>query len=590
VSDGELWTAAFVDGGALGAPRRLSDDAAPGVTNGLADYVAAEELARDRGHWWNATGDAIAYAHVDERHIPTFHLQHLTGDRPQLEEHRYPFAGGPNAHVTLRVARTADGAADAIDLGMGDDDYLARAIPEPGGTWLVAVLPRRQTSLRWLRVAVDGSAVELWTESAEPWLNLDTDTRVLADGRILRSTEATGFRHLELRAPDGTPERVLTAGDWMVTSVAGIDETAGTILFHATVDGVLERHLYTVPLDAPRPVRAPERRTTERGWHDAVAARNGSWADRWSNLETPPSVVIHPAGGAAPRPIHAPASVPAHLVPPQLTTVLAADGTTQLHAALYRPSTARADPPPLVVWVYGGPHSQKVADTWELTAQPWRQLMTGLGTAVLVVDNRGTANRGVAFEAALARALGEVEVADQLAAVEQLAERGLVDPGRVAITGGSYGGYMVVRCMLRHPERFRCGVAWAPVVDWEGYDTAYTERYLGTPADNPSGYSSSSLRPDIGRMAGSLLVQHGMVDENVHFRHTARLLDAMATAGVTCDLQIFPGERHSGRNPVALAARDRRAIAHLASGLDLELPDGWDRDPEAEVRPPRTAG
>ena len=202
--------------------------------------------------------------------------------------------------------------------------------------------------------------------------------------------------------------------------------------------------------------------------------------------------------------------------------------------------------------------------------------MTRLGAAVLVVDNRGTANRGLRFEAALDRALGEVELADQLAALDELAARGLLDATRAAITGGSYGGYMTIRAMLRHPDRFPTGVAWAPVVDWEGYDTAYTERYLGLPAENAAGYASSSLRPDVGRLAGALLVQHGLIDENVHFHHTARLLDALTREGAACDLQLFPGERHSGRDPVALAARDRRAISHLATGLGLALPEEWE--------------
>ncbi len=573
VAGGDLWAARLSEDGTLGAPQRLTRDAAPAIGNGLAEYVAAEELDRHRGFWWSAGGDAIAYAHVDERGIPAFHIQHLAAERPELEEHRYPFAGGPNALVTLRVARLDGGSAE-VDLGAAEDDYLARVVAEPTGTWLVAVLPRRQTSLRWLRVDADGGARELWVERSEPWINLDDDTRVLADGRILRTTEVSGFRHLEVRAADGSPERTLTGGEWMVTDVAGIAALAGEVRFHATRDGVLERHLYSVPLDAPEPVTDPHRMTDAPGWHEAAVAPNGTWADRWSSLTNPPRVVLH--AGGAPRLLHA-ATAADRLVPPQLLEVSAADGTTPLHAALYLPHRRPDDrPPPVVVWVYGGPHSQKVADHWELTALPWRRLMTRLGAAVLVTDNRGTAHRGLRFEAALDRALGEVEVADQLAALDELAERGLIDATRIAITGGSYGGYMTIRAMLRHQDRFPTGVAWAPVVDWQGYDTAYTERYLGLPSEQAGAYESSSLRPDAGSLAGALLIQHGLIDENVHFHHTARLLDAFMRAGVACDLQIFPGERHSGRNPVALEARDRRAISHLAAGLGLMLPEDWE--------------
>ena len=579
VAGGDLWTATLSADGSPGASRRLSADAAPGVTNGLAEYVAAEELDRHRGFWWSATGEAIAYAHVDEREVPAFHIQHLAGERPELEEHRYPFAGGPNAKVTLLVA-DLEGRWVEVDLGAAQDDYLARVVAEPSGTWLVAVLPRPQTTLRWLRVDATGAARELWTERGDPWINLDDDTRVLADGRILRTTEASGFRHLEVRAADGTAERILTRGDWMVTDVAGVTGTVGgpgadaEVLFHGTRDGVLERHLYAVPLDAPEPVSDPRRLTREIGWHEASVAPDGTWVDRWSSLTTAPHVVLH--AGPAPRVLHQGPPLDG-LEPPDLFEVTAADRATSLHAALYGPPP-RDDgrPPPVVVWVYGGPHSQKVANTWELTVLPWRRLMTRLGAAVLVVDNRGTANRGVRFEAALAGALGEVELDDQLAAVDELGARGLIDASRVAITGGSYGGYMTIRAMLRHPERFATGVAWAPVVDWEGYDTAYTERYLGVPSENAGGYASSSLRPDAARLAGALLIQHGLIDENVHFHHTVRLLEAFTRAGVSCDLQLFPEERHSGRNPVALVSRDRRAISHLADGLGLTLPEDWE--------------
>lgn len=578
VADGELHAAVFTPGGELEAPRRLTHDAADGITNGLADYAAAEELDRSRGFWWNADGTAIACARVDETMVPPFQIQHLAGDAPQVEVHRYPFAGGPNAWVTLRVIGIADGTAHDVDLGAAPDDYLARVVAEPSGGWLVAILPRNQRSLRWLRVSPDGAARPLWTETNDPWLNLDDDTRILRDGRILRSTEVSGFRHLELRTGDGELERTLTAGSWMVTDVAGVDETHGEVLVHATHDGVLERHLYVVPLDAPGPVTDPERRTAEPGWHEAVVARDGGrWVDRWSSLECPPTVVVHRGDETAPLVMHRPSVTAAsigHAVP-ELTTVIAADGQTELHAALYRPTSATT-PPPVVVWVYGGPHSQKVANQWELTALPWRQLMQRLGAAVLVVDNRGTAHRGLAFEAALAGCLGDVEVADQLAALEQLAARGDVDLSRASITGGSYGGFMTIRCLLRHPERFQAGVAWAPVADWDGYDTAYTERYLGTPATNPDGYRTSSLLPDAARLRAALLIQHGLVDENVHFRHTARLLTAFDEAGVGCDVQVFPTERHASRTPAALRARDRRAIAHLCRGMGIDLPTGWD--------------
>ncbi|HEX2142214.1 MAG TPA: DPP IV N-terminal domain-containing protein, partial [Candidatus Limnocylindria bacterium] len=274
VRDGELW----ICGVAGGAPRRLTGDAGDGVFNGLAEFAAAEELDRHEGLWWSADSAAIAYAHVDERHVPPFVIPHLGAGpgEPPSEQHRYPFAGGPNARVTLRISEAAGGSHQELDLGMAPDDYLARVVAEPGGGWLVAVLPRDQRSLRWLRVGRDGAARELWVERSEPWLNLDNHTRVLRDGRVLRSTERTGYRHLELRTADGPLERQLTGGEWVVTDVAHVDEDRGEVLFLATRHGGTERHLYAAPLDAPEPVADPQRLTEDPGWHQVSVSRDGS--------------------------------------------------------------------------------------------------------------------------------------------------------------------------------------------------------------------------------------------------------------------------------------------------------------------------
>ncbi len=578
VRGGELFAADLTPDGALAGTRQCSNDAGDGVTNGLADYLAAEELGRHRGFWWSVDGGAIAYAHVDEREIPPFLIQHLAADPPRLETHRYSFPGATNPTVELRVVSIADGQTFTAALGMVPGDYLARVVTDPGGGWLVAILGRDQRRLRWVRVGSDGTAAELWAEVGEPWLNLDDHTRVLGDGRILRASETSGYRHLELRGADGSLERRLTDGPWVVTDIAAVDEQRDEILFVATRDSVLERHLYRVSLDAPRPVSAPDRLTAEPGWHEVVASRDGTrWIDRWSSVSSAPRVVVADRDGPI-QVLHEPSASLAEIGirAPILTTVTAADGITELQAAIYGPDAPASEPPPGVLWVYGGPHSQKVADSWELTVTLWRQLVAQLGCAVMVIDNRGTFDRGLAFEAAAVhRRLGRVELDDQVAAIDELAARGLVDPARIAITGDSYGGFMTIRAMLCRPERFRAGVAWAPVIDWASYDSAYTERYLGTPRDNPDGYRDSGLLEHAARLAGPLLIQHGMVDENVHLRHTIRFLGALNEAGIACELQLFPGSRHAARGTATLRSRDRRAIEFLCGALGVPLPAAW---------------
>jgi dipeptidyl-peptidase-4 len=557
--------------------RRLTQDAEPGVTNGLADYIAAEELDRHVGMWWSADGEQLAFVRVDERAVPTYLIQHLAEEQVRAEVHHYPFAGGPNARATLQLAGLDGTLIGPLELGMEPDDYLARVVAHPAGGWLVGVLPRAQRSLRWLRVERNGTTRELWVEHATPWLNLDHDTRVLADGRILRSTERTGFRHLELLTADGQPERQLTSGEWVVTEVVHVDETRGDVLFMATRDTVLERHLYTVALAGGEP-----RRLTEApGWHHVTFSADGSvWADTWSALDHAPALAVRFRDAArAPIRIHEPSATASslELAVPELREVKAADGATSLHAAVYHPEgsrTSSATPPPAVVWIYGGPHSQKVANDWALTVELHRQVLRQLGFVVVVVDNRGTFFRGLAFEAPLWRQLGEVEIADQAAAVDQLAAAGVLDPRRVGITGGSYGGFLTLMAMLRRPDLFRVGVAAAPVTEWRLYDTAYTERYLDTPAANIEGYDASSLLPRAVDLAGEALVVHGLVDENVHFRHTARFLAALAEADRDVELLVFPEERHGERRPAARRQRQRKALAFLCRHLGQPIPPG----------------
>ena len=559
---GDVWMIP-VEGG---SPTRLTQDAGDGLFSGLPEFVAAEELDRPDGLWWSEDAAFLAYARVDERAVPPFVIPRWSGDPAEVEVHRYPFAGQENAQASLHVVPAAGGTPSPA--GIEIDGYLARVVARPDGGWLVAVLSRDQGSLRWSALAHDGAAQELWVETAEPWINLDDDTRVLADGRILRATEATSFRHLELRGNDGGEVRSLTHGEWQVAGVVAVDRTAGEVLFVAARDGVLEQHLYSVSLDGGEPTRL----TDEPGWHEVIARDDGRrWADTCSSLEHAPRVSVRDRDGGSPIAIHEPSADANQggLAPPELLELTAADGITPLHAAFYRPDPTWG-PPPLVVSVYGGPHSQRVRNAWSLTVELRPQWLRQRGIGVLIVDNRGTYGRGLAFEAALAGRMGSVEVDDQATAIRELVRRGDADPERIGLFGWSYGGYMTLMCMEREPTLFKVGVAGAPVVDWDGYDTAYTERYLGTPAANADGYRESSVLPRAGDLRGEVLIVHGLLDENVHFRHTARLLAKLAEAGGSVDLLLLAGERHGPRGRATLKLSERRTLEFLCGHLRVD--------------------
>ena len=237
------------------------------------------------------------------------------------------------------------------------------------------------------------------------------------------------------------------------------------------------------------------------------------------------------------------------LPPPEILSFPTSDGTETLHAALYKPDPHiyGPGPYPLICAVYGGPHVQRVNRSWSQCADMRAQRLRSLGFAVAKCDNRGSSRRGLKFESAIQRRLGRFEVLDQVTTVRQLTMRGIADPSRVGIYGWSYGGYLSAMCLCRAPDIFHVAIAGAPVTSWDGYDTHYTERYMGLPSENPNGYRESAVFDHVPNMRGKLMIVHGLIDENVHFRHTARLINRLIASGKDYDLLIFPDERHSPR-------------------------------------------
>ncbi|CAI5467831.1 unnamed protein product [Closterium sp. Yama58-4] len=256
------------------------------------------------------------------------------------------------------------------------------------------------------------------------------------------------------------------------------------------------------------------------------------------------------------------------LRPPELVEVTAADGTT-LHGAIYRPDPAIFGPPPYrtVVSVYGGPHVQTVCESWLSTVDMRAQFLRARGMLVWKLDNRGSSHRGLAFEGAIKCNMGGIDADDQAAGVRWLIQQGLADPNRIGIYGWSYGGYLSAMCLARYPSLFRCAISGAPVTAWDGYDTHYTERYMGLPAEQPTAYDRSSVMRHVGGIRGKLLLVHGMIDENVHFRHTVRLVQALTTAAKQYELLLFPEERHMPRGLRDRTYMEERIYEFLSRNL-----------------------
>lgn len=575
VQDAEL----YVVPTAGGTPQQITGGArGTGKTNGLAEYIAQEEMGRSRGYWWSPDSQQLAFVAVDETHIPVYRIMHLgkdgLGDGAQ-EDHRYPFAGMPNARVRLGVVSREGGTMNWLDLGDNEDIYLARVKWLPDGRLTAQILNREQSQLDL--VAFDlasGQRQLLLQESSDVWINLHNLFHPLKEvpgqsgGGFVWGSERTGFQHLYLVGANGAMIRPLTHGDWLVDSLAGVDADHGWVYFMASKEGPTESHLYRVSLQGGE----PERLTSEPGMHSVVLdVKRQRFVDVAQAVDTPPSLVLRSLEDG--RWLTAifnqtDERVAALNLPiPDMVTLPNREGVT-LYGAIYRPPVSfGAGPFPTIVSVYGGPHAQRVANSWLLTVDMRAQYLASQGFLVFKLDNQGSARRGLAFETPLKHNMGDVEVADQVDGVRWLVQQGLADAARVGIYGWSYGGYMAAICLARAADTFQVAVAGAPVTHWDGYDTCYTERYMGLPQTNPNGYRVSSVMHHLDKIEGHLLLVHGLIDENVHFRHTARLINGLIAARKRYDLLLFPDERHMPRKADGRLYMEEQVIEYFKKHL-----------------------
>jgi dipeptidyl-peptidase-4 len=534
--------------GADGAgEHRVTEDGGGTISWGSAEFVAQEEMKRNEGHWWSPDDAWLAVARVDESPVQIVTRTAIGADGTRVYQQRYPAAGTANALVDLYVMRPDGGARVKVDLGDDPDVYLARVSWRADGrALLVQRESRDQKRLDLLSVdpATRQSTI-LITERSETWLNLNDNLKSLRDGSLIWSSERSGFSHL-YRFARGRWTR-LTHGDWEVDAVAGVDQRRHRVYFTGNLDTPLERHLYWVDYRHP----AAPRRVTEAGWWNS--AEMDEEATRAlvtrSNPGQPPQVYLADAEGQRIAWIgenrldasHPYAPYLAAHVQPSFGTLPAADGTL-LHWRMLSPPREPGRRYPVFLQVYGGPGTGRQATrAW---GSPIQQYLAQQGWIVFSLDNRGSPDRGHAFETAIYRAMGAVEVQDQLAGVHWLQSQPYVDSHAIAVNGWSYGGYMTLRLLEAAPGTFAAGIAGAPVTRWELYDTHYTERYLGNPAHDPAPYLASDALTGADRIADPLLLIHGMADDNVVFENSTALMAALQGRSRPFEMMVYPGATH----------------------------------------------
>ena len=544
----------FVTELATGEEKALTQDGSDDILNGTADWVYEEELSLADAFRWSLDGTRIAFWRFDQSKIETFYLIDELTTYPELEPIRYPKAGTANSEVRLGVVEIASGKTTWIDTGAQDEDhYIARMdfAGSPDEIWFQR-LNRHQNQMQLMIADVhSGTSRFVMTDRNNAWLDIHEPLWIKQGGEFVYLSDRAGFKQLYLYRRDGSEIRKITKGNWDVLGTYGVDEKKGVVYFTGAADGPLVRPLYSIGLDGNGFKRISGAKGTHRIDFDPTFTY---YIDTYSEAGVPPVQTLRKANGDAVRTLADNAELRRRvealgLNRPEFTKVTLQDGL-ELNAWLIKPPDF--DPAkqyPLLMYVYGGPGSQTVTDSWGGDRYLWHQLLAREGYLVASVDNRGTGARGADFQKITYLRLGKFESFDQIASAKHFAGLPYVDGSRIGIWGWSYGGYMAALTMFRGGGVFRAAISVAPVTDWRLYDTIYTERYMRTPEENPEGYKESAPLTYAKELTGRFLLVHGTGDDNVHAQNSYQLIRLLEDSNKQFDLRLYPNKRHGIRGP-----------------------------------------
>lgn len=533
----------------------LTHDGGGAIKNGMAEFVAQEEMDRMTGYWWAPDESSIAFTRIDESGVEQVTRNEIYADGIKLTEQRYPYAGKNNVTIELGVVNISDQAVKWVDIGQEKDIYLPRVKWLPDSKQLSFQWQSRDQQTLDLRIAdlrSNDSPQIVIKEQSQAWVNLNNDLYFLKkQPQLIWASERDGFNHLYLFDLQGRLIKQLTKGDWAVDEVAYIDEKAGWVYFTGRKASIIEKHLFRVPIKGGKIEQISQR----SGMHAPVFADNQAiYLDYFNSLAQPPQISLHSSEGKHLAWVEQNKVDKTHpLHPffglwqlPEFGQIKAEDGQA-LQYRLFKPTAFDATKKyPVVVRVYGGPHAQLVVNSWS-EHDYFTQYLLQQGFVVFQLDNRGSAHRGTKFEHVIYKRLGEAEVNDQKAGVDYLRSLDYVDGDNIAIYGHSYGGYMALMSLFKAPTHFKAAISGAPVSDWSLYDTHYTERYLSHPETNAKGYEASSVLPYVKGYQSGLLMYHGMADDNVLFENSTRVYKALQDEGKLFQMIDYPGSKHSMR-------------------------------------------
>ena len=534
-----------------GQPKLIENGSVDGIV--LGQSVHRNEFGIHKGIFWSPTGESVAFYRMDETMVTDYPLVNVTSRVADVENIKYPMAGMKSHHVSLGVYGVAEESLVYMQTGEPKEKYLTNiAWTSDAGSILIAELNREQNHMKLnMYDASTGQFIkELFEERSDTWVEPENPALFIPgnNNRFIWQSERDGYNHLYVYDLNKGLQKQLTKGGWVVTRVLGFDKSNKYLFFESTKDaGVLNRNVFKVALSSGKIYRL----TKEDGVHSAVVSKSGNdIIDTYSNLKTPRVMQLLDVKKKTSRVLHK-AKNPFEgydLGEVVMDTIKSADGKTDLFSRMVLPPNF--DPSqkyPVIVYVYGGPHAQLVRNSWLGSARLWQMYMAQQGYVAFTMDNRGTPDRGCAFEKVIHRQLGEAETADQMEGIKYLKSLPYVDAQRIGVHGWSFGGFMTINLMEKYPDVFKVGVSGGPVTDWKYYEIMYGERYMDMPEENIEGYALTNLNKRTDQIEGRLLVIHGAIDPTVVWQHSLYFIEQCIKNRKQVDYFVYPRHEHNVR-------------------------------------------
>jgi len=516
------------------------------IINGICDWVYEEEFGFVKAFKWSGDSKNIAFLRFDETEVPTFSMD-ITGKElyPTQQVFKYPKAGEKNAIVTLHIYHVEAATTSKIDLG--NYEYLPRFKWTNDTNILCATtLNRRQNNLTLFFINASNSLEKIvLNEKSNTYVDINDNLMFLKDNSFIWTSEKSGFNHIYHYSNNGTLLNQITKGDWEITKFYTINEKTNTLYYQSVEDSSINRTIYSIQLNG----KDKKRLTNTSGTNNASFSKNSNYfINNFSDANTPTIYTLYNGKGKKLKEILNNKKLSKklesyNLAKKEFFTLTTKNG--EFNAWILKPTNFDSSKEyPLFMTQYSGPGSQSVSNSWNSANDYWYQHLTEQGYIVACVDGRGTGFKGVAFKKVTYKELGKYEVQDQIESAKELGKRSYINKNEIGIWGWSYGGFMSSNCILKGNDVFKMAIAVAPVTSWRFYDSVYTERYMQTPQENPSGYDDNSPLNYANLLQGKYLLVHGSGDDNVHFQNSMRMSNALIEANKPFDQAIYPDRTH----------------------------------------------